>query len=358
MFECNQKVKDLVPYDPVTGMYRIRLDANESYITLPLEIKQEIAEAVSEIHYNRYPDPYAQGVCMGFAKYFHVPADCVTAGNGSDELISVIMNAFLQKGDTVMTLEKDFSMYAFYTSIVECRHVAYQKDESYGIDTDAVIRQANAERARVLIFSNPCNPTSHVMQRKEIVKLLTSVDALVVLDEAYMDFSDQSLLSEFDRYDNLIILKTCSKAMGAAAIRLGFAVANKTLTDVLKAVKSPYNVNAVTQTIGEILFSHPDYIDSCIKRLTEARDDLYARLLLLAQAYPNRLRLTPTQTNFVFAETSEAAEIFAYLKACGIVVRLMGDRLRITAGRNHENDAVCTEILNYLKGEVHEKSAN
>lgn len=127
MFSLNRKVKDLVPYDPIEGTYRIRLDANESYITLPLEIKEEIAQTVKDIHFNRYPDPYASNVCALFAKYYGVPAENVTAGDGSDELISIIMNAFLQKGDTVMTLEKDFSMYSFYTSVVECRHVPYTK---------------------------------------------------------------------------------------------------------------------------------------------------------------------------------------------------------------------------------------
>lgn len=358
MFELNKKVKELTPYDPITGSYRIRLDANESYITLPLEMKNEIAEAVSDIHFNRYPDPNATAVCEGFANYFSLPQNCVTAGNGSDELISVIMNAFLQKGDSVMTLEKDFSMYAFYSSIVECKHIAFQKSNDYSIDVNEVIKQANEQNVRIIIFSNPCNPTSKVLNRKEVKKLVTSVKSLVVLDEAYMDFSNQSLLKDFSSYDNLIILKTCSKAIGMAAIRLGFAVANKTLTDVLKSVKSPYNVNTVTQTIGEIVFSHPEYIDSSITRIIESRDGLYKRLCEIQEEFEGRIKLTSPDTNFVFVETAEAPEIFEYLKSVGIVVRLMGDKLRITAGRNYENDAVCKEIENFLKGETNEKSAN
>lgn len=358
MFELNKKIKELTPYDPITGTYRIRLDANESYITLPLDIKKEIAKAVSDIHFNRYPDPKAAAVCEGFANYYSLPSDCVTAGNGSDELISVIMNAFLQKGDCVMTLEKDFSMYSFYSSIVECRHIAYQKNDDYSVDIDKVIKQANEQNARIIIFSNPCNPTSRVLSREKVRKLVKSVNSLVVLDEAYMDFSDQSLLSQFSSFDNIIILKTCSKAIGMAAIRLGFAVANKKLTDVLKAVKSPYNVNAVTQAIGEIVFSHPEYIDSSIKRIIESRDGLFNRLCEIENEFSGRIKPTPTDTNFVFVKSNNATELFNYLKSAGIVVRLMGDKLRITAGRNYENDAVCTEIENFLKGETNEKSAD
>lgn len=355
MFSLNRKVKDLVPYDPIEGTYRIRLDANESYITLPLEIKEEIAQTVKDIHFNRYPDPYAANVCALFAKYYGVPAKNVTAGDGSDELISIIMNAFLQKGDTVMTLEKDFSMYSFYTSVVECRHVPYTKNDDYSVDIDDVIATAKKENARIIIFSNPCNPTSRVIGRSDVEKLVSSVDSLVVLDEAYMDFSNQSLLSEFNRYDNLIILKTCSKAIGMAAVRLGFAVANSVLTKAMKAVKSPYNVNSVTQAIGEVVFSHPEYIDSSVKRLIEARDDLSERLTPICREYPDRFKIIPSETNFIYVETPEAEKIFTYLKEAGIIIRKMSsDRLRITAGRNYENDAVASEINAYLKGEPHE----
>lgn len=170
-----------------------------------------------------------------------------------------------------------------------------------------------------------------------------------------MDFSNQSLLSEFNRYDNLIILKTCSKAIGMAAVRLGFAVANSVLTKAMKAVKSPYNVNSVTQAIGEVVFSHPEYIDSSVKRLIEARDDLSERLTPICREYPDRFKIIPSETNFIYVETPEAEKIFNYLKEAGIIIRKMSsDRLRITAGRNYENDAVASEINAYLKGEPHE----
>ena len=254
-----------------------------------------------------------------------------------------------------MTLEKDFSMYSFYTSVVECRHVPYTKNDDYSVDMDDVIATAKKENARIIIFSNPCNPTSRVIGRSDVEKLVSSVDSLVVLDEAYMDFSNQSLLSEFNRYDNLIILKTCSKAIGMAAVRLGFAVANSVLTKAMKAVKSPYNVNSVTQAIGEVVFSHPEYIDSSVKRLIEARDDLTERLTPICRDYPDRFKIIPSETNFIYVETPEAEKIFTYLKEAGIIIRKMSsDRLRITAGRNYENDAVASEINAYLKGEPHE----
>lgn len=352
MFELNTKVKNLTPYDPIEGKYPIRLDANESFVTLSKEMKAEIAVAVTDVHFNRYPDPYANEVRAGFASYFGVPKECVMAGNGSDEVISVVMNAFLQKGDTVLTVAPDFSMYAFYASLVECKVVTVQKNADYTIDTDLLIETANRENARLIVFSNPCNPTGRVLKKKDVRRLITSVKSLVVLDEAYMDFSDQSLLSEFSQYDNLLILKTCSKAIGMAAVRLGFAVGQERLIDVLQAVKSPYNLNTLTQTVGTVIFSHPEYIRAALQRIIESRDDLYGSLLKIEAEFPNVFHPIPTDANFVYVECKEAAGIFEYLKEKGVVVRKMGNCLRITAGKNYENDAVAEHITAYLKGAI------
>ncbi len=350
MFELNEKIKNLTPYDPIEGRYPIRLDANESFITLSKEMKAEIAEEIVNTHFNRYPDPYANAVREGFAKFFDVPKECVMAGSGSDEVISVLMNAFLQKGDTVLTLSPDFSMYAFYASVVECNVVTVPKNADYTIDVDRVVAAANRENARLVVFSNPCNPTGIVLCKEEVRRLVTSVPSLVVLDEAYMDFSDQSLLSEFSEYDNLIILKTCSKAAGMAAVRLGFAVGQERLVNILQAVKSPYNLNSLTQTVGTVLFSHPEVIRADIQRIVESRDELYKACLKIEAEFPNAFHPIKPDANFIYIECEDAAGIFEYLKTKGIVVRKMGSCLRITAGRNYENDAVAENITAYLKG--------
>lgn len=351
MFQLNEKVKNLTPYEPISGTYEIRLDANESFLTVSEEIENEMVGALRNTALNRYPDPMATKLVDGFAKYFKINFDCVTAGNGSDEIISVIMNAFLQKGDKILTLEPDFSMYRFYAEIAECDCVKYQKNENLDVDIDNVIKLANDENIRIVIFSNPCNPTSRIITKEDVRKLINSVDSLVVLDEAYMDFAeDESLLSEFENYDNLIILKTCSKALGSAALRLGFAVANKTLTNVIRAVKSPYNVNSVSQALGEVLFSHPDYIDKCIETVVNSRKELYSAILEINNDKIERVY--ETHTNFVFMKVKSAKEIFEKMKENGIIIRNMGDYLRITAGNSQENEkmlATFKKVLEELK---------
>ncbi len=348
MFQLNDKVKNLTPYEPISGNYEIRLDANESFLTFPKEIEDEMVEALRHSALNRYPDPNATKLVKGFADYFKVDADCVTAGNGSDEIISVIMNAFLQKGDKILTLEPDFSMYRFYAEIAECESVKYQKNDNLDVNMDDVIALANKENVRIVIFSNPCNPTSRIVKKEEIRKLINSTDALVVLDEAYMDFAgDESLLGEFEKYDNLIILKTCSKALGSAALRLGFAVANKTLTNVIRAVKSPYNVNSVSQALGEVLFSHPEYIDKCIETVVNSRKELYKELLEIKSDKIERIY--ETHTNFVYLKVKNAKQVFEKMKENSVIIRNMGDYLRITAGNSQENEKMLKTFKNVLE---------
>ena len=348
MFQLNEKVKNLTPYEPISGTYEIRLDANESFLTVPEEIENEMVEALKNSALNRYPDPNATKLVEGFSKYFGVNPECVTAGNGSDEIISVIMNAFLQKGDKILTLEPDFSMYRFYAEIAECESVKYQKDDNLDVNIDDVIALANKENVRIVIFSNPCNPTSRIVTKDDVRKLINSTDALVVLDEAYMDFAeDKSLLGEFKNYDNLIILKTCSKALGSAALRLGFAVANQTLTNVIRAVKSPYNVNSVSQALGEVLFSHPDYIDNCIKTVVNSRKELYSRILEIKSDKIEKIY--ETHTNFVFMKVKNAKQVFEKMKENSIIIRNMGDYLRITAGTKYENEKMLETFKKVLE---------
>ena len=348
MFQLNDKVKNLTPYEPISGTYEIRLDANESFLTVPENIENEMVEALKNSALNRYPDPMATKLVEGFSKYFGVNPECVTAGNGSDEIISVIMNAFLQKGDKILTLEPDFSMYRFYAEIAECESVKYQKDDNLDVNIDDVITLANSENVRIVIFSNPCNPTSRIITKDDIRKLINSTDALVVLDEAYMDFAeDESLLGKFENYDNLIILKTCSKALGSAALRLGFAAANKTLTNVIRAVKSPYNVNSVSQALGEVLFAHPDYIDNCIETVVNSRKELYNEILKIKSDKIEKVY--ETHTNFVFMKVKNAKQVFEKMKENSIIIRNMGDYLRITAGTKYENEKMLETFKKVLE---------
>ena len=348
MYTLNKKIINLVPYEPISGTYDIRLDANECPDNLPEFIREDIKAEIDKLAFNRYPDPMASSVVEAFASYYGINPALVTAGNGSDELIFLIEAAFLEKGDKMLVVSPDFSMYNFYSSICEVECETFVKNDNLDIDVDALIEKVNSDGIKLLMFSNPCNPTGRGITADEARRLVTSVDALVILDEAYMDFWDQSLLSEVEKYSNLIVFRTASKAVGSAALRLGFAVANETISRAVKAVKSPYNVNSFSQAAGAVIFKNKEYLQNRQKTIVKNRETLYNGLMELGNALED---FTPIESvaNFVFVRTSQAEKIFAYLKSKSIVVRLMGSYLRITAGTGQEVEQVLNSIREYFE---------
>ena len=203
----------------------------------------------------------------------------------------------------------------------------------------------NKEGIRAVLFSNPCNPTSLGLDKADAIKLINSVKALVILDEAYMDFwrEEESLIKDTAKYDNLIVLRTCSKALGMAGLRLGFAVSNPVITEKLRAAKSPYNVNSLTQQTAEYFLSDKKEMERRIKACRDALSELYN--VLCERNYPFFEKIYPSVTNFVFIKTSKAKEIFEHLLSRSVAIRFMGDYLRITAG-NHEENMALLEALN------------
>lgn len=349
-YELCDKVRTLEPYEPITGSYRIRLDANESFFSMPEEIRSEIKDIIDRIDFNRYPDPVAKKLIGAFADYYGVDADNVTATNGSDEMLYLLSSAMLKRNSTVIVAEPDFSMYRFYSFLSENTIFALNKNEGLRIDVDELIVLANEKKADMIIFSNPCNPTSQGITADEARRLVGSVSALVVLDEAYMDFWDQPLLKEAAGYDNLIVLKTASKAVGSAALRLGFAVANKTITRALRSVKSPYNVNTLSQEIGTCIYSKPELLRQRREQIIKSTRSLYGELLKLKQNYKLPFDIPEPCANFVFLRCEMAEDIFKYLLDNGIAVRFIGNAsaLRITAGRKEENEELLAVLEKYI----------
>ncbi len=347
-YQLVKKLRDLTPYDPISGDYEIRLDANESYFKLTDEEIAKIQDEIAKIPFNRYPDPTCKVLTEKYADAYNINHDFVTCGNGSDELISVICSAFLENGMKILTFSPDFSMYKFYGDIAGCEVVSIEKDEDLAIKTEEVCKYLKSNKIDMVIFSNPCNPTSVGLKKDDVRKIIKSTDALVILDEAYMDFWNESLLSEVEQYDNLMILKTSSKSIGLAGIRLGFAVANKRLTTALRAAKSPYNMNAITQKIGEIIYSNPQSLKDKTEEIIAGTKKLYQDFCILAEKSNKVEKVYETSANFIFIKTDFATEIFEKLKEKSIVIRNFKKYLRITCGSCEENSRLLCELEKIL----------
>lgn len=348
-YQLNSKLCDLTPYDPIEGNYSIRLDANESFININTTLSDEIKSAVSGLSLNRYPDPYAQNACKAFAEFYNIEEKYVTAGNGSDELISIITSCFLEKDDKVVTLTPDFSMYSFYSSLYELTPLVFEKDKNT-LETDCgkLIEFCKENKAKMLIFSNPCNPTSLGISRNDILNIIRSLDCLVVIDEAYMDFWNDSIIPDIDRLDNVIILKTCSKALGLAGVRFGFAIAGLTISKALKAAKSPYNTDCVSQEIVSTVLQHKDLLKDNIKAIIENTQNLYASVIDIQKHYKVFEYVFATKTNFVFVKTADAKDIYNFLLTKSIAIRCFNGYLRISTSSVEENNALIDALYDYI----------
>lgn len=320
---------ELIPAETV-------MDANESFIPMPAWMAAEIAMRLADTPLNRYPDPLSAKVCELAAAYYGVRPDQVTAGCGSDELISVIVAALIPPGGRLLLSEPDFGTYRFCAEMRELVCVAQTRQNGLP-DLDALGREA--KEGDCVILSNPCNPTGQAAGREEMLELVRKAPCLVVADEAYMDFWDQSLSGEIGRLENLILLRTASKTVGLAGIRLGFALTGAELTRCLRAAKLPYNVSALTQCVGEVVYAYPDLLRENASALFQSARKLYAALEPVVSGREG-YRLTDTRANFVLLHAPDAKALYQGLLERGVRVRIMGNPpfLRITGGSERDNE--------------------
>ena len=374
----NPKIKKFQPYslngEIDLSKIEIRLDANESFANLPDYIIQDIQENIKKMNFNRYPDPSAKDLTKKYSEYLKISENVdvdiknIAAGNGSDELLSIIINSFLSKGDKILTFTPDFSMYAFYGDIIEADVIKIQKNgsDNFAIDFEKIANKVNKENVKLVVFSNPCNPTGQFESKKILEKFIKSVNAVVILDEVYMSFADcrgdpawspenkkskqtQSFIYDFLEYPNLIIMKSLSKSIGLASIRVGFALSNDIFINMIKTIKSPFNVNAISQKIAEIVLCYPDYLTERLKSIKENKKNLQIEIKNLF-ADKKDYKIYDTQTNFILIETEKAKEIFGFLLENKILVRNFGSKfLRITTGSAEENSKLINCLKEYLK---------
>ncbi len=342
-----ENLKKFKPYVVSKTKYEIKLDANESFLTLKEKTMEKILNKIKNIDFNRYPDADSEKVRRLYGEYAGVNIENMIAGNGSDELIQIIVSALVDKDEKIMMLNPDFSMYKNYTEIVGGKALVYELNDEFNLDVDKIIKNANEENVKVLFISNPNNPTGKIIKRDDILKILEECKCVVVIDEAYFEFYGETVVDKINEYRNLIVLRTCSKAMAMAAIRLGFLIANKCVLSEIKKVKPPFNVNSVTQAIGEAILEDKEVIKKSIDNIIEEREFLTNGLKKIES-----INMYPTYANFILIKFNNAKKVYEILLEKGIIVRNFGDGrlkncLRITVGSRKENEKLI-DILNEI----------
>lgn len=300
--------------------------------------------------YNRYPDPLQLEVKTAVSKVKGVPVECIFLGNGSDEAIDLPYRCFCRPGvDNVVAIEPTYGMYKVCADINDVEYRPVLLDEQFQISADRLLAACD-EHTKLIWLCSPNNPTGNNLLREEMVKVINGFEGIVIVDEAYSDFSSQQTLrSELGKYPNLIVLNTMSKAWGCAAIRMGMAFASKEIIDLFNKVKYPYNVNLLTQRQALEALKDPFEVDKWVRMLNLERDRMIEAFAML----PICQKVYPTEANFFLAKMDDAQKTYDYLVDLGIIVRnrsriqLCKDCLRITIGTKSENSELIAALRQF-----------
>ena len=321
-------IKTLKPYssakDEYTGDAKILLDANENSLGSPLTK-----------WYNRYPDPYQQKLKEKLAFVKQIAANQIFIGNGSDECIDILFRTFCEPGkDNIIICPPTYPMYEVSANIndVQVQNAPLLSDYQLNL---AHIEQLVNDQTKIIWICSPNNPTGNSLDRIDIETILNHFNGIVVVDEAYINFSKQkSFVQSLIDYPNLVVLQTLSKAWGLAGLRLGMCFASPQIIGYLNKVKAPYNINIVTQELALQALEEVGQVNDMIKLLVDMR----IALAQVIASMPHVIQVFPSDTNFILVKIPKARQLYEYLLSQGIIVRdrsaleLCEDSLRITVG--------------------------
>lgn len=347
MFSINnilrENIKNLVPYssarDEYQGEASVFLDANENAFGSPLEQQ-----------FNRYPDPLQYAVKKRLSEIKGVPPRNIFLGNGSDEAIDILFRSFCNPGvDNVILVPPTYGMYQVSANIndVAVRNVPLTQDFQLNLEG---IAEAIDDHTKLIFVCSPNNPTGNSMNRTDVETLLANFNGLVVVDEAYINFSRQkSFIQELTEYANLVVLQTLSKAWGLAGLRVGMAFASEEIIEVMNKVKPPYNINEASQQLALQALANIDQVNSWIKETLIQRDNLVLQL----KDFDFVLDIFPSDANFILVKTTDPKGIYTFLVEQGVIVRdrskvdLCAGCLRITVGTPQENNTLIQTLQNF-----------
>jgi len=347
MFNINNilrtNIRNLTPYssarDEYQGEASVFLDANENAFGSPLAQQ-----------FNRYPDPLQYEVKKRLTAIKGVPPRNIFIGNGSDEAIDILFRSFCNPGvDNVIIVPPTYGMYQVSANINDVAARKVLLTEDYQLNLQG-IAEAIDEHTKLIFICSPNNPTGNSINREDVETLLANFNGLVIVDEAYINFSRQkTFIQELTEYANLVVLQTLSKAWGLAGLRVGMAFASEEIIEVMNKVKPPYNVNEASQQLALEALSNIDQVNNWIKETLAQRD----RLVLELKLFDFVLDIYPSDANFILVKTTDANRIYDFLVDKGIIIRnrskveLCEGCLRITVGTPDENTILLQTLQNF-----------
>lgn len=327
-----QSVKELQPYVVNPIVCSVKLDANEGSKDLFKDLVKQLGE---EFYLNVYPDDSYIDLKKAICNYVGCKTSNICVGNGSSELLDLCIKTFVDREELILSLDPSFAMYCIYAKIFDTKYIGATSDDDFVINTDKVIDLIKEKDPKVTIICNPNNPTGSMIKKDDVIRIIKSTDNIVIVDEAYMEFGDESVVEEIENYKNLIVVKTLSKAFSMAGIRTGYLIACEELVNTVEKVRPPYNLNSISAFLATKALEEKDKMIAYVKGIKKEREKVYKSLLDM------NIKVFPSGANFLFFH-SNIKNLEDKLIREDVLIRKFGGKLdnhyRVTIGSVDENN--------------------
>lgn len=344
-------LSDLPTYDVTEKEWEIKLNANESSLNLPPLVEERVMNRLSHIAFHRYPDTELTDLKELIAANFRLSPDNVLIGNGSSEILEKLFFAFGGPGRTVVFPMPSFSMYHIYAKLSESEAKVVPLCADYSLDVKQFVQTVQDSDAKLAVLCTPNNPTGNVVSIEDLAYIAKNIDCPFAVDEAYVEFYGVSAAGLLEKYPNLIVARTFSKAYGMAAVRVGYMLAGRDIAAMVGKAFMPYHVNVLTLAAAAIVYQMRDEFVPRIQMYVAERKRAFDFLTKLPG-----ITVYPSETNFLLVHFEQAAELLAHLEEQKIGVRSFISKpglencLRITIGTREENDRWLQAVERFVKG--------
>lgn len=337
--------RDFVKYYNPELHGELRLDTNTNVLGSNPAAEKYLREHSWDL--NGYPNTYSDGLRQALAELYGLEADNIIAGNGSDEMLDVIFKTFMDMGDNSVVPVPSYTLYDYFVKLNGGKALEVDLTEDFQLDVDAMVKQD----AKIAIMPSPNNPTGNCFRTKDVEEILSRFNGIVVVDEAYAEYSDNPFISRVEEFDNLVVLRTFSKAYAMAALRVGYAVANKKLADMMICVKIPYSLNMVSEGAAIAAVKDQEFVRRSVQMVKEQRPKLDAGLRKLG------FETFPSDSNFILARSPIDHKVLVDgLKQRGVLIRDFGAKrrtencIRTTVGTEEHNALLLEKAEEVISG--------
>jgi len=334
---------DLVPYDEgdSTITYKYKLDANECPWDIPKRVKEILAKEIMDGgNLNRYPDSNSTLLREAIGEYCNVSSQQIIVGSGSDELIQILVTAFVDKGESVIFPVPSFGMYKIFTLIAGGKPVEIPLGEDFKYNIEVIKSAICKYNPKLVFLCSPNNPTGNIIGTNEVLEIAKNFEGIVVVDEAYGEFTQETSVNIIDKCPNLVVLKTFSKALGLAGLRIGYSISTPELAKQISKVKPPYNINSFSQKAAIITLENLDTVKKRVNEILQQKEFLYQALKDI-----RGIKVYPSEANFLLIHVPNGDIVYKKLMNKGILVRnfsknpYLENCIRVTVGDQIANKA-------------------